>query len=182
VVDQSRSHSRHIAFARCLKTLARLHVAVAILANAASPALAQPAATRLEANKATVREVINKVQRDGDFAAFEQLFAADYVDHTPFPGYGSDRESTRTIYLALRAAFPDLRATINQQVAEGDFVTTFKTYHGTHRGVFLGMAPTEREVRFDAMDIMRVRDGKIVGHWGVTDTASLMRQLTEPKR
>jgi len=44
------------------------------------------------------------------------------------------------------------------------------------------MAPTEREVRFDAMDIMRVRDGKIVGHWGVTDAASLMRQLTEPKR
>ena len=77
------------------------------------------------------------------FAAFEQLFAADYVDHTPFPGYGSDRESTRTIYLALRAAFPDLRATINRQFAEGDFVTTFKTYHGTHRGVFLGGLKSE---------------------------------------
>jgi predicted ester cyclase len=54
-------------------------------------------------------------------------------------------------------------------------VTSFKTYHGTHRGDFMGTAPTGRS--FDAMDIMRVRDGKITDHWGVSDAASLMRQL-----
>ena len=82
----------------------------------------------------------------------------------------------------LRAAFPDFRATIHRQVAEGDFVTTFKTYHGTHRGPFLGLAPTGREVSFHAIDMMRLRDGKIVAHWGVSDSAALARQLDPPKR
>jgi predicted ester cyclase len=84
--------------------------------------------------------------------------------------------------MALRTAFPDFRAAIHQQIAEGDLVTTFKTYYGTHRGMFMGTAPTGREIRFDVIDIMRVRDGQITDHWGVSDAASLMRQLTAPQR
>lgn len=171
------------ASVRLALTLNLFVLGFAILAGGTSPALAQSvAAAQLEANKATVRRVIDEVQRDGNFAAFEQLFASDYVDHTPFPGYDDDREGTRKIYLALRAAFPDLRATIHEQVAEGELVTTFKTYHGTHRGVFMGAAPTGRAICFEAMDIMRIRDGRVAGHWGITDVASLVRQLSATQR
>lgn len=168
------------ALALLAQASGQLLLAFVILFNGAGPALAQSDAAQLETNKATVRRVINEVQRDGNFAAFEQLFARDYVDHTPFPGYESDREGTRQIYLALRTAFPDFRATIHRQIAEGEFVTTFKTYHGTHRGAFMGTSPTGRAIRFQAMDIMRVRNGEIADHWGITDADALTRQLSVP--
>ena len=56
-------------------------------------------------------------------------------------------------------------------------MTTYKTYHGTHRGEFLGVAPTGRKIQFETVDVMRVRDGKIAEHWGVANLFSLMQQL-----
>ncbi|CAN7673984.1 ester cyclase [Bosea sp. LjRoot90] len=143
-----------------------------------SPAIGQsPEADRREANKAVVRRLIESVQRDGDFTLFEQLFAPDYVDRTPFGDVPPNRDGTRAIYQGFRSAFPDWRAVIHAQIAEGDLVTTHKTYLGTHRGEFLGIAPTGRETRFEVIDIMRVRDGQITDHWGVGDAAGLLRQL-----
>ena len=56
-------------------------------------------------------------------------------------------------------------------------MTTFKTYHGTHRGTFLGVAATGREVQFETVDAIRVHNGKITEHWGVANLYSLMKQL-----
>jgi predicted ester cyclase len=60
---------------------------------------------------------------------------------------------------------------------KADRVTTYKTYHGTHRGEFLGVAPTGRTIQFETVDVMRVRDGKITEHWGVANLFSLLQQL-----
>ena len=67
----------------------------------------------------------------------------------------------------LRGAFPDLHAEIHDQLVDGDKVVTRKTFHGTHKGEFMGIAPTGREVAFDVIDIVRVRDGFMVEHWNV---------------
>jgi hypothetical protein len=56
-------------------------------------------------------------------------------------------------------------------------VTTFRVYHGTHRGTFLGVAATGRKIHFETVDAMRVHDGKITEHWGVANLFSLMQQL-----
>src|SRR6266566_9396503 len=77
----------------------------------------------------------------------------------------------------LRTAFLDFHADIHWQLADGDRVTTYKTYHGTHRGEFLGAAPTARKIQFETVDVMRVRNGKITEHWGVANLFSLMQQL-----
>jgi predicted SnoaL-like aldol condensation-catalyzing enzyme len=143
---------------------------------AASP---EPAAAGPEANKAVVVRVIEEIQRDGKFENFERLFAVDYEDHTAFPGFARDRNGTRTIYETFRRAFPGFRATIHRQVAEGDLVTTHKTYRGTHLGDFNGIAPTGRAITFDVIDIMRVRNGQITDHWGVADVAGLIAQITQ---
>jgi predicted ester cyclase len=58
-----------------------------------------------------------------------------------------------------------------------DRVTTFKTYHGTHHGEFMGFAPTEAKIQFETVDVMRVRDGKITEHWGVANLYALRQQL-----
>jgi steroid delta-isomerase-like uncharacterized protein len=130
-----------------------------------------------EAAKAIVRRNTEEVQGKGDFAVFEELFAQDFVDHTPQPGRTADREGARELYHVLRAAFPDFHAVIHWQTVDGDLVTTFKTYHGTHKGEFFGIAPTGRSIQFDTVDAMRVRNGQITEHWGVANLFSLMEQL-----
>jgi SnoaL-like polyketide cyclase len=86
---------------------------------------------------AVVRRNTEEVQGKGNLDLFEELFADDFVDHTPQPGTTSDKDGVRVLYKGLRAAFPDFRPEIHWQVAAGDLVTTYKTYHGTHQGAFL---------------------------------------------
>jgi predicted ester cyclase len=130
-----------------------------------------------EAAKAIVRRNTEEVQGGGDFELFDELFADDFVDHTPQPGTTPDKEGVRRLYTALRQAFPDFRADIGWQTVDGDLVTTYKVYYGTHRGSFLGVEPTGREIHFETVDAMRVRDGKITDHWGVANLLSAMMQL-----
>jgi steroid delta-isomerase-like uncharacterized protein len=130
-----------------------------------------------EAAKAVVRRNTEEVQGGGNFEVFEELFADDFLDHTPQPGRTPDKDGARQLYKTLRTAFPDFHADIHWQLADGDRVTTYKTYHGTHRGEFLGVAPTGRQIQFETVDVMRVRSGKITEHWGVANLFSLMQQL-----
>jgi len=130
-----------------------------------------------EAAKAVVRRNTEEVQSRGNFDVFEELFAVDFVDHTPQPNCTPDRDAARSLYSTLRAAFADFHAEIHWQAADGELVTTYKTYHGTHQGTFLGLAPTGRSIYFETVDVMRVRHGKITEHWGVANLFSLMQQL-----
>jgi steroid delta-isomerase-like uncharacterized protein len=130
-----------------------------------------------DAAKAVVRRNTEEVQSRGKFDVFEELFADDFVDHTPQPGMTPNKDGVRDLYHRLRAAFPDFRADIHWQAADGELVTTYKTYHGTHQGMFLGVAPTGRKIHFETVDVMRVRNGKITDHWGVANLFSLMQQL-----
>jgi steroid delta-isomerase-like uncharacterized protein len=131
-----------------------------------------------EAAKAVVRRNTEQVQSKGDFELFDELFADDFVDHTPQPGMPTaDKAAVRALYNGIREAFPDFHARIHWQAADGNLVTTYKTYHGTHRGEIFGVAPTGRTVQFESVDVMRVVDGKITEHWGAANLFSLMQQL-----
>src|SRR6201988_1995702 len=130
-----------------------------------------------EAAKAVVRRNTEEVQGGGNFSVFEELFADDFLDHTPQPGRTPDKAGARELYKVLRAAFPDFRAEIHWQLADGDRVTTYKTYHGTHEGTYLGIPPTHRSIHFETVDVMRVQNGKITDHWGVANLLSLMQQI-----
>jgi steroid delta-isomerase-like uncharacterized protein len=105
------------------------------------------------------------------------LFAQDFVDHTPQPGMAPDRNGVRALYQSIRAAFPDFHADIHWQVAAGDLVTTYKTYHGTHKGEILGIPPTGKAIQFESVDVMRVRNRKITDHWGVGNLLRLLQQI-----
>ena len=136
--------------------------------------------TSSEDAKAIVRRNTEEVQGRGDFLLFDELFADDFVDHTPQPNMVPNKQGVRRLYEGLRKAFPDFRPEIHWQAAEGDLVTTYKTYHGTHCGEFLGIAPTGRQVAFETVDVMRVREGRIVEHWGVANLYALVQQLAKP--
>jgi steroid delta-isomerase-like uncharacterized protein len=122
-------------------------------------------------------EAAKAVVRRNNFEVCDELFADDFLDHTPQPGRTPNKDGARQLYKILRTAFPDFHAEIHWQLADGDRVTTYKTYHGTHRGEFLSVAPTGRKIQFETVDVMRVRNGKITEHWGVANLFSLLQQL-----
>ncbi|MDF3833255.1 ester cyclase [Cupriavidus basilensis] len=130
-----------------------------------------------EAAKAVIRRNTDEVQGSGNWALFDELFADDFLDHTPQPDCTPDKAGALGLYRKLREAFPDFHAVIHWQRADGDVVTTYKTYHGTHRGNFLGLAPTGRAIHFETVDAMRVQNGKITEHWGVANLYSVLQQL-----
>ena len=134
-------------------------------------------ATISDAAKAVVRRNTEEVQGRGNFDVFEELFADNFVDHTPQPGMTPDKAGVRKLYTYVRAAFPDFSPEIHWQLADGDRVTTYQTSRGTHEGPFLGIAPTHRRVHFETVDVMRVQNGKITDHWGAANLLSLMRQI-----
>lgn len=130
-----------------------------------------------EAGKSVVRRNTEEVQGGGDFNLFDELFSDDFYDHTPQPGGTRDKAGVLVLYKRLREAFPDFKPEIHWQKVDGDIVTTFKTYHGTHLGNFLGHAGTGTRVSFETVDAMKVVGGKITEHWGVANLYSVLQQI-----
>lgn len=130
-----------------------------------------------EEDKALIRRLVEEGQSRGDIEVVDELLAEDFVDHSAFPGVPPDREGVKQLFGALHAAFEDFHAVIHHQVAEGGKVATRKTFHGVHRGEFMGVPPTGKRVAYDVIDILYVREGRITDHWTQVDLLGLMRQL-----
>jgi predicted SnoaL-like aldol condensation-catalyzing enzyme len=126
---------------------------------------------------AVVRRFVEEYQSQHDVGVAEELLADDFVDHTPFGPFPPDRNGVLALFGMLIAAFPDLHAEIHDQLVDGDKVVTRKTFRATQDGEFMGMPPSGRAVAFDVIDIVRVRDGRMVDHWNVVDSMALMTQL-----
>src|SRR5436309_13122373 len=109
-----------------------------------------------EAAKAVVRHNTEEVQGGDDFELFDELFADDFLDHTSQPGRTPDKAGARELYKVLCAAFPDCHAEFHWLLVAGDLVTTYKTYLGTYRGEFSGVAPTGRKIQVETGDVTRV--------------------------
>lgn len=132
----------------------------------------------IQANKAVVLRFNEEAIGKGDEAAFRELLAPGFVNRTAAPGTSPGPDGMiHMLTRVLRPALPDLKVEIHDQIAEGDKVTTRKTIRGTHLGTLLGIAPTGKPVAIDVIDIVRVRDGQYVEHWGVNTLPSVLSQL-----
>ena len=132
-----------------------------------------------EQNKAIVLRVNKEYIEAGNVDTVHEIFAPDFINQTAPPGSPQGPEAI--IYFfdqILRPAFPALKVVIHDQLAEGDKVTTRKSFHAVHKGEFFGVPATYKNVVIDVIDIIRLRDGKFVEHWGILDTQGLMAQIT----
>ena len=127
----------------------------------------------VDVNRLALRRIVDEILNGGDLEAFDELVHPAYVD-----GFdGSGREEYRELVGVMRAGFPDLHLTMEDEIAEGDKVVGRFVLRGTHRGDFLGIAPTGKQVEFDGIGIIQFRDGKMVSRWNVSDIYGLLEQL-----
>jgi predicted ester cyclase len=135
---------------------------------------------QLEKNKTVVRRFNEEFVEGGNLQSFNDLMHAEFINRTVLPGVDEGPQGMLYVFnTILRPAFPDLTVTIHLQVAEGDLVTTRKSFRGTHTGMLMGIPPTGEIVIINVIDIVRVRDGKYFEHWGVNTLPSVMAQLAK---
>jgi predicted ester cyclase len=118
-----------------------------------------------EENKAMVRRMVEAINAREEGEVVEELF-------TPRAARRVGR-----LFAEFRSAFPDWHEEIVQLVAEGDTVAGRFRCSGTHRGEFLGEAPTGRRMEVEEVFFMRAEDDRFVDFWALEDSLGRMRQL-----
>ena len=130
-----------------------------------------------EAYKQLADRVWDEVWHDGDLSRLDALFTPDFVRHDPGGRALHGVEQNRQFVSGLRAAFPDLRFTTDDQIAAGDKVVVRYHFEGTNLGNFQGMPPTQKRVTYTGVLIYRIAEGKIAEQWTEFDLLSMLQQL-----
>ena len=131
-----------------------------------------------DGNKNVVRRLFEEVWNKGNLQVTDELFTPNYAHHdssTPDLGRGPESEKKRaTLY---RTAFPDLRLTVEDIIAEGETVMARWSCRGTHKGDLSGIAPTGKQFTISGVSIARLANGKLAEGWVNWDAQGLMQQL-----
>jgi predicted ester cyclase len=120
----------------------------------------------LEDNKALVRREQEELwNHTGNLDAAEELFVTEQA------------EAARQEAAEFRQGFPDVVSIIEDLIAEGDKVAARWRARATHRGEYVGVPPTGREVEFTGISVYRIEGNRIAESWTVEDELGLMRQI-----
>jgi steroid delta-isomerase-like uncharacterized protein len=127
------------------------------------------------------RRLFEQSFNEGNFELIDQLVAPDAVNHDPaetpeLRGLRGPEVLKRTASM-YRAAFPDVRVTVDDVIASDDKVVLRWRSEGTHRGELAGLAPTGARASVTGISIDRWKDGKVVESWNEWDNLGLARQL-----
>ena len=128
-------------------------------------------------NKNVIKTFIEDVINQGRLEQADDIVMDDFVELDPLPGQAQGREGLKEMIRHMRSAFPDIRWTIDEMVAEGNKVLTRFTWSGTHQGTFLGVPATGRRITVKGMVIDRLEAGKMADSRILMDTLGMMQQL-----
>ena len=136
--------------------------------------------TTTEQNKATVIRFNKEFIEKGNREIFKELVSNDLVNHCAPAGVPNGPESmVYFIEELLKKGFPDLTVEILDQVAEGDKITTRKVFKATHTGQFMGIPASNKKVTIEVIDIVRLKDNKYVEHWGFSNLADIITEISK---
>lgn len=125
--------------------------------------------------KELATEAITEIFLKRNPEAIEKYVSNDYRQHQP--GLTDGKKPFKEYLVKLFSAFPDYRGEIENVVAEGDLVSFHLTWEGTHSGEFFGVPATGKKISRRTADILRVKDGKLVEHWGIVDQTDMLKAL-----
>ena len=113
----------------------------------------------------------------GNLDIVDEMVAGDFAGHSLPDADISGPEEMKQYIAGMREAFPDVKFTVEDQIAEGDMVVTRWTARATHRHAFQGIPPTGKRAEVSGISISRVATGKYVEGWTNWDALGLLQQL-----
>jgi steroid delta-isomerase-like uncharacterized protein len=113
----------------------------------------------------------------GDYDQFDNLVASNCIDHDPAPGQLPGPADYAAFFGMMHKAFPDLKIEVEHLVADDENVSFAYTVTGTHKGDFMGIAPTGKPIKARGLQISKFEDGKMVERWGSTDELGILKAL-----
>ena len=131
-----------------------------------------------ESNKALSRRLLDEAFNAGNVDVIDELVTTDFVNHDaalPEPMVGA--AAAKATISGYRSAFPDLRITVEEQIADDEGVATRWSAKGTHQGDLMGMSPTGKQATVTGITIDRIVDGRIAESWTNWDTLGMLQQL-----
>ena len=129
-----------------------------------------------EENKAIARRVFEAIN-EKNWAVLDDVISTDCLFHGPWGEEEKVSQLIKRIALMMYDAFPDHHLTIEDMIVEGNKVVTRATARGTHKGDFMGIAPTGKQFIMMGIWIYYIADGKIIEDWEVLDQLGMMQQL-----
>ena len=156
-----------------------------MVAQAQGPSLPQPESMTVDRSLSPA-DAAQMIKTARLFYAFWDTGNAEYVSASVDNNFrdntlpeGRPQGSKGLLYAsqAFRSAVPDLHCKIEDLLVSGDRITARLAFTGTHKGEFMGQPATGNPVRFLAIDILRIRGGRIVEDWHLEDNLTLLQQL-----
>ena len=133
---------------------------------------------KTDENKELALQFYNGVMNTHNLADVKTLVTTDFIDHNPTPGHtGKGLDDLVAQLNEMLTALPDFHMTADLMVAEEDTVVTYLTMTGINTGPFGNIPASNKPVKFNGIDIVRIKDGKAVERWGVFDNLSMMNQM-----
>ena len=128
-------------------------------------------------NKALVGHFYEQLDAK-NFDVYDGACSPGFLSH--FPGSDAPQKANdrKQIFTLFYDAFPDLRHSIEDMIAEGDTVAVRLTVRGTHQSKFMNIPPTGGPIEFTAMHFYRIADGKLAEEWANFDSLGLVKQLS----
>ena len=154
-----------------------LLAAVSVMSVAALSACGDSSSSLAEENKGVVSRFADEFKNNANHDIVDELFTTDFVHHLKDPRLPPGREAMKLLGQSIAAAFPDVQATVEDLLADGDKVIERTTAVATHTGEFNGIPPTGNQVVWTEIHIYRLEDGKIAELWSEIDHLALLTQL-----
>ncbi len=131
----------------------------------------------LDKDKAKIDRFVEEVINKDKWEQVDEFVDPDAVDHVLPPGLPANVQGTKQFFTMFRAAFPDFKYTLRETLGEDDLIAQRVTCEGTMMGSFLGMPATGKRAEWEELHIVRLKNGRIVEHWGNVDQLSMLLQL-----
>ncbi len=128
-----------------------------------------------EEKKAIAKRFLHELWNRSNFELVDQMLASASDGHSSTVIRGP--EGAMAFVPSLRSAFPDLRFTVLDQIAEEDKVATRWKLDGTHEGAFQGVPPSGERMEMTGITIFRIANGKLIEGWTNEDQLGMMQQL-----
>ena len=157
--------------------LVRLFGVSVLLSMAALVACGGSDSSVAEENKKIVSRFVEEFKNKANHDIVDELFTIDFVHHLKDPNLPPGREGIKLLGQSIVAGFPDVQATLEDLLADGDNVIERTTARATHTGEFNGIPPTGKQVAWTEIHIYRLHDGKIMELWSEIDLLGLLVQL-----